>query len=79
MTRNDARMIAQELLPMLMKEIRRIVPTAAVEDEFLNSADAAKLICRSVSFLKSHPEIPSTKVGSRRLYSKKELMKFVMR
>lgn len=79
MTRNDARMIAQELFPMVIKEMRKMLMDQPQEDEYMNSAEAARFIRRSVSFLKNHPEIPSTKVGSRRLYSRNELSRFVRR
>lgn len=79
MNRSDARKIAEELVPLLLKEIRKMVPKAVekCDDEYMTTAEAAEYIRRSVSFLKAHGEIPSAKVGARRLYLKSDLRKFV--
>lgn len=79
MNRSDARKIAEELVPLLLKEIRKMVPKAVekCDDEYMTTAEAAEYIRRSVSFLKAHAEIPSAKVGARRLYLKSDLRKFV--
>lgn len=85
MTRNEARMIAEELLPLMRKEIKRIAESvlekeAKKDDVFLDYMGASKLTSLSVRYLKEHiDEIPHTVVGKRRLFSKSALLDFLHR
>lgn len=64
MTRNDARLIAEELIPLMRKEVKRIVESvlekeAQKEDEFVGFDEASKITKLSIRYLREHiKEIP---------------------
>jgi hypothetical protein len=71
MTRNDARMIAEELYKLMQKDNR--------EEQFMTITEASEYIKHSVSYLKQHKEIPRCKVGGRILFTKKQLTDWAVR
>lgn len=85
MTRNEARMVAEELIPLMRKEIKRIVESVLEkesdkDDVFLDYSEASKLTSLSVRYLKEHiDEIPHTVIGKKRIFSKVALLKYLNR
>lgn len=85
MTRNEARMVAEELIPLMRKEIKRIVESVLEkesdkDDVFLDYSEASKLTSLSVRYLKEHiDEIPHTVIGKKRIFSKVALIKYLNR
>ena len=85
MTRNEARLIAEELLPLMREEIKRIVEKVLEreekkEDVFLNFIEASKLTSLSVRYLKDHiDEIPHRVVGKKKVFSKASLIAYMNR
>lgn len=85
MTRNEARMIAEEMIPLIRKEIKRIVETVLDREEkkddvFLGFIEASKLTSLSVRYLKEHiDEIPHTVVGRKKVFSRNALIEFMNR
>lgn len=85
MTRNEARMVAEELIPLMRKEIKRIVEMVVEREEkkddvFLDFIEASKLTSLSVRYLKEHiNEIPHTVVGKKKLFSKASLIAYMNR
>lgn len=85
MTRNEARMVAEELIPLMRKEIKRIVESVLEkesdkDDMFLDYSEASKLTSLSVRYLKEHiDEIPHTVIGKKRIFSKVALLKYLNR
>ena len=85
MTRNEARMVAAELAPLLIKEVRRAVKETMERDRsdndtLLNVAEAADFLRKTPRWVQDHrDEIPSVKLGRRRVYSRNELMAYLQR
>lgn len=71
MTRNDARLIAEELIPLMRKEVKRIVESvlekeAQKEDEFVGFDEASKITKLSIRYLREHiKEIPHAHKGGK--------------
>lgn len=62
MTRNDARLIAEELIPLMRKEVKRIVESvlekeAQKEDEFVGFDEASKITKLSIRYLREHIKV----------------------
>lgn len=85
MTRNEARMIAEEMIPLMRKEIKRIVETVLEkedkkDDVFLDYEGASKLTSLSIRYLKDHiKDLPHTVVGKKKMFSRNALIEFMNR
>lgn len=83
MTRNDARLIAEELIPLMRKEVKRIVESvlekeAQKEDEFVGFDEASKITKLSIRYLREHiKEIPHAHKGRKRVFSKAGLIAYM--
>ena len=79
MTRNDARLIAEELIPLMRKEVKRIVESvlekeAQKEDEFVGFDEASKITKLSIRYLREHiKEIPHAHKGRKRVLARPAL------
>ena len=76
MTRNDARLIAEELIPLMRKEVKRIVESvlekeAQKEDEFVGFDEASKITKLSIRYLREQ--------GRKRVFSKAGLIAYMNR
>ena len=72
MTRNDARLIAEELIPLMRK--------AQKEDEFVGFHEASKITKLSIRYLREHiKEIPHAHKGRKRVFSKAGLIAYMNR
>lgn len=85
MTRNEARMIAEEMIPLMRKEIKRIVEDVLdkegkKDDVFLDYEGASKLTSLSIRYLKDHiNDLPHTIVGKKKMFSRNALIEFMNR
>ena len=81
MTRNDARLIAEELIPLMRKEVKRIVESVLEkEDEFVGFDEASKITKLSIRYLREHiKEIPHAHKGRKRVFSKAGLIAYMNR
>lgn len=71
MTRNDARMIAEELHKLMLKDNR--------DEQFMTITEASDYIKHSVAYIRKHKDIPRCKVGGRILFTKKNLTDWMIR
>lgn len=78
-------MIAEEMIPLMRKEIKRIVETVLEkedkkDDVFLDYEGASKLTSLSVRYLKDHiKDLPHRVVGKKRMFSRNALIEFMNR
>lgn len=80
MTRNEAKILAEELYKLMKKDIKNLVAQAVTEetDEWLTPEQAAGMLSMSISYV-MHSDIPYTKVGHRRRYRKSDIIKILER
>lgn len=80
MTRNECRIIAEELYKLIRKDVKLYVSQAITEesDEWLIPEQVAIHLNMSISYV-MHSDIPYTKVGHRRRYRKSDIIKFLER
>jgi hypothetical protein len=80
MTRNEAKILAEELYKLMKKDIKNLVSQAVTEetDEWLTPEQAAGILSMSISYV-MHSDIPYTKVGHRRRYRKSDIIKILER
>ncbi|GAB6868787.1 helix-turn-helix domain-containing protein [Bacteroides rodentium] len=80
MTRNDAKMIAEELYKLMRKDVKQLVCQSVREEaeEWLTTKQAAELMGMSVSYIE-HSDIPHTKVGRLNRYKKSDIVKLMNR
>lgn len=80
MTRNDAKMIAEELYKLMKKDIKQLVSQAVTDEteEWLNSRQVAEMMGVSLSYVRQN-EIPHSKVGRLNRYRKSDIVKLMNR
>ena len=80
MTRNDARILAEELYKLIRKDVKLYVSQAVMKesDEWLTPEQVAGLLHMSKSYV-MHSDIPYTKIGCRRRYRKSDIIKLLER
>lgn len=80
MTRNDARILAEELYKLIRKDVKLYVSQAVMKesDEWLTPEQVAKQLNMSISYV-MHSDIPYTKIGCRRRYRKSDIIKVLER
>lgn len=80
MTRNEAKILAQEIYKLMKKDIKELVSQAVAEetDEYMSTKQAAELLGVSISYL-LHSDLPKTKVGKLNKYKKSDLIKSLER
>ena len=82
MTRNDAKLIAEELYKLIHKDVKLYVSTAveAETEEWLNTQQAAEFLGVSLSYIKKNiTDIPHTKIGKLNKFKKSTLLQFLNR
>ncbi len=85
MTRKEARMIAEEMVPLMRKEIKQIVAEVLQkedkkDDVFLDYEGASKLTSLSVQYLRSHIlDLPHRVIGKKRVFSRNALIEYMNR
>lgn len=78
-------MIAEEMIPLMRKEIKRIVEDVLdkegkKDDVFLDYEGASKLTSLSIRYLKDHiNDLPHTIVGKKKMFSRNALIEFMNR
>ena len=79
MTRNDARIIAEELYRLIKKDSQLLSNIVReVNEEYMNSQQAAKFLGVSITFLKQNiKDIPHTKVGRLNRFKKSSLIEYI--
>lgn len=80
MTRNEVKILAEELYRLMKKDIKTIVSQVVTEeaDEWLTPEQVARMLSMSISYV-MHSDIPYTKVGYRRRYRKSDIVKMLER
>ena len=80
MTRNDAKMIAEELYKLMKKDIKQLVRQSVSEgtEEWLTTEQTARMMGVSTSYIKQH-DIPHSKVGRMNRYKKSDIQKLMNR
>lgn len=75
----DARKIAQELYKLMRKDMkdRMADAVANAEDEFLSHREAAAFLRTTPGALYIRKDVPYTKLGRKRIYSRNALDAFV--
>lgn len=81
MTRQESRMIAEELYKLMRKDIARMHDAVREQqEEWLSSAEAARYLGVSVAYLKKNiDDIPHTKVGRLNKFKKSSLYQYINR
>lgn len=83
MTRNEARMIAEELAYILKKQIAEAIKTAASEqtEEYINSDEAAALlgVKKSALYHTYRHDIPCRKIGRNLVFKKSAIINYINR
>lgn len=79
LTRREAKMIAEELYALMRPEVKQAATTIATDelDTWLSHEEAAKMLGYSVQTLYQRIDIPYTKVGRKRRYSRSALLQFL--
>ena len=80
MTRNEVKILAEEIYKLMKKDIKTIVSQVVTEeaDEWLTPEQVARMLSMSISYV-MHSDIPYTKVGCRRMYIKSYIVKMIER
>lgn len=80
MTRNEMKILAEELYRLMKKDIKNIVSQAVTKetDEWLTPEQVAEMLSMSISYV-MHSDIPYTKVGHRRRYRKSDIIELLER
>lgn len=79
MTQNDARKIAGELYKLMRKDVRKhLAAVVEVEtDEFIGHKEAAAMLGMSPGGLYQRKDIPYSKPGKQRVYSKNMIIQLI--
>jgi excisionase family DNA binding protein len=79
MTRNDARIIAEELYRLIKKDSQLLSNIVReVNEEYMNSHQASEFLNVSLQFLKKNiKDIPHTKVGRLNRFKKSSLIEYM--
>lgn len=80
MTRNECRLIAEELYKLMRKDVKQLVQQSVSEetDEWLTTEQAARMMGVSISYIKQN-DIPHSKVGRLNRYRKSDIQKLMNR
>lgn len=80
MTRNEAKILAEELYKLMKKDVKQLVQQSVRDenDEWLTTKQTAELMGMSVSHV-LHNDIPHSKVGNRNRYRKSDIQKMMNR
>ena len=80
MTRNEVKILAEEIYKLMKKDIKTIVSQVVTEeaDEWLTPEQVARMLSMSISYV-MHSDIPYTNVGCRRRYRKSDIVKMLER
>ena len=80
MTRNEVKILAEEIYKLMKKDLKTMVSQGVTEeaDEWLTPEQVARMLSMSISYV-MHSDIPYTKVGCRRRYRKSDIVKMLER
>lgn len=80
MTRNEARLIAEELYKLMKDDVKKHVRELVKEEQedWLSPKQAADILGVSVSFV-MHSDLPKTKIGRMNRYRKSDIVNMLER